>query len=284
MNNYIPLKTSKKIHNPLNSFKQKSTNITGLNPLNSKKKAHSPYMYNTFYTNDNININQNNYHNNNQNKFLNSLPINANPKSNSLDKASKYKFGQYNNFSKHYCITLNQYAQYKKDFVSLNSLNSQSSSNNKNRGKISRPSTAPQKKQKVKNKNLNENKNDFIGFSGITNIRTNLISVNNNKGVNNNKFKIKNNNKDYGFNNLFNPSNTFTNNMYINTIAGFNNKFIENNNEYNKALFGANNKRIISPKIYSNHSTNKNKKQIRLNSPIDNIPLVNNYNQSKRKY
>jgi hypothetical protein len=219
-------------------------------------------------------------------------------KSNSTDKNTKIKskFGQYNNYSKHYCITLNQYAQYKQDYLSLNSHSNSKNKNNSNsnRNKVNRPSTAPQKNknnQKKKNNGGNEHKNNFIGFNGIVNIRTNLITNNKNNGFNNNnKYKIKDNNN--GFSTLFNPSNTFTNNIMMNTSIGFNNRIktsMGNNNGHSRTLFGNNNKRITSPRIFINQTGFKAKKQnngtrIRLSSAItnNNAPLVNT-SQKKRK-
>ena len=264
INNYNPLKNnSKKLNtNNINTF-QKALNIGAMNPMHQKKKAHSPYMFNPF------NIDGVNYHN--QNK-VNNFPVKiVGQKSNSLDKVNnKNKFWKNNNYSKYYCITLNQYAQIKKDHLSLNSLNSQSSSNSKS--KTSRPSTAPQKNKSQKNKNKNDRKNDFMGFNGITNIRTNLMSSGNNNGLDKNKkYKIKENNLN-GFNSVFNPYNTFTNNI-LNHNNGFNNKYAPNNTGYNnRVLFGANNKRITSPRIMGKPSGHKNKRQnngekIRLTSP-----------------
>ena len=264
INNYNPLKNnSKKLNtNNINTF-QKALNIGAMNPMHQKKKAHSPYMFNPF------NIDGVNYHN--QNK-VNNFPVKiVGQKSNSLDKVNnKNKFWKNNNYSKYYCITLNQYAQIKKDHLSLNSLNSQSSSNSKS--KTSRPSTAPQKNKSQKNKNKNDRKNDFMGFNGITNIRTNLMSSGNNNGLDKNKkYKIKENNLN-GFNSVFNPYNTFTN-YILNHNTGFNNKYAPNNTGYNnRVLFGANNKRITSPRIMGKPSGHKNKRQnngekIRLTSP-----------------
>ena len=230
--------------------------------------------------------------------MLNNFPFKfIGVKSNSTDKPNKIKskFGQYNNYSKHYCITLNQYAQYKQDYLSLNS-QSNSKNKNSNRNKISRPSTAPQKNknhQKKKNNVGNEHKNNFVGFNGIVNIRTNLIANNKNNGLNTNKkYKIKDNNKNNGFSTLFNPSNAFTNNILMNTSIGFNNKLMKNmgnNNGHSRTLFGNNNKRITSPRIFINQPGFKTKKQnngtkIRLSSAItnNNIPLVNN-NSTKKK-
>lgn len=256
-----------------------------MNPLHQKKKAHSPNIYNPFNTEDTNHYNQNK---------INAFPVKIlGKKSNSLDKAKiKNKFGQYNNYSKHYCITLDQYAQIKKEHRSLNSLNSQSNSNSnsKNKSKSNRPSTAPQKnknqKNKNKNLNINDKKTDFVGFNGITNIRTNLISSGHNNGLNNNKkYKIKENNIN-GINNLFKPYNTFTNNIMNNNI-GFNNKYVPNNTGYNnKGLFGTNNKRITSPRIVGKASGHKNKRQnngekVRLTSP--NIPFINNSHSQKHK-
>ena len=288
MNNYNPLKNnSKKINNNnINSF-QKALNVGAMNPMHQKKKAHSPNIYNPFNTEGNNHYNQNK---------INAFPVKVvGQKSNSLDKAKvKNKFGQYNNYSKHYCITFDQYAQIKKEHLSLNSLNSQSSSNSKNKNKANRPSTAPQRKKNHKNKNknlnLNDKKTDFVGFNGITNIRTNLISSGYNNGLNNNKkYKIKENIN--GFNSVFKPYNTFTNNILMNNNE-FNNKYVPNNTGYNnKFLFGANNKRITSPRIIGKPSGHKNKRQnngerIRLTSPSinSNIPYINNiHNQKHRK-
>ena len=287
MNNYNPLKNnSKKINNNnINSF-QKALNVGAMNPMHQKKKAHSPNIYNPFNTEANNHYNQNK---------INAFPVKVvGQKSNSLDKAKvKNKFGQYNNYSKHYCITFDQYAQIKKEHLSLNSLNSQSSSNSKNKSKTNRPSTAPQRnknhKNKNKNLNLNDKKTDFVGFNGITNIRTNLISSGYNNGLNNNKkYKIKENIN--GFNTVFKPYNTFTNNILMNN-NDFNNKYVPNNTGYNnKVLFGANNKRITSPRILGKPSGHKNKRQnngerIRLTSPSinSNIPFINNIHSQKHR-
>lgn len=256
-----------------------------MNPMHQKKKAHSPYMFNPF--------NAEGLNPYNQNK-ANNLPVKVvGQKSNSLDKANNNKFWPNNNYSKYYCITLNQYAQIKKEHKSLNSLNSQSSSNSKNKNKNTthRPSTAPQRSQnnKNKNKNLNDKKTDFVGFNGITNIRTNLISGGYDTRINNNqKYKIKENNIN-GFNNVFNPYNTFTNNILMSN--GFNTKYVPNTGYNNKVLIGANNKIITSPKIVGKKSGYKNKRQnngerIRLTSPniSSNIPLINkNHSQKHRK-
>jgi len=286
INNYNPLKTnSKKLTtNNINTF-QKALNIGAMNPMHQKKKAHSPYMFNPFSA-EGVN-------HNNQNK-INNFPVKVvGQKSNSLDKVNnKNKYWQNNNYSKYYCITLNQYAQIKKEHLSLNSLNSQSSANS--RSKSNRPSTAPQrnKNQNNKNKNLNYNdkKSNFMGFNGITNIRTNLISSGNNNGLDKNKkYRIKENNIT-GFNAVFNPYNTFTNNI-LNHNNGFNNKYMPNNTVYNnRDLFGANNKRITSPRIVGKPSGHKNKKQnngekIRLTSPNinSNIAFINNINNQKHR-
>ncbi len=225
-------------------------------------------------------------------------------KSNSTEKNTKMKskFGQYNKYSKHYCITLNQYAQYKQDYLSLNSRSNSKTKNNSNsnRNKVGRPSTAPQKNknnnQKKKNGGGIENKNNFVGFNGIVNIRTNLITNNKNNGFNNDnnkKFIIKDNKNKTGFSTLFNPSNTFTNNIMMNTSIGFNNRVrtnMGNSNVHSRTLFGNNNKRITSPRIFANQTGFKAKKQnngtrIRLSSAItnNNIPLVNSTSQKKRR-
>ena len=251
-------------------------------PMHQKKKTHSPNIYNPFNTEGTDHYNQNK---------INAFPVKVvGQKSNSLDKAKvKNKFGQHNNYSKYYCITLDQYAQIKKEHLSLHSLNSQSSSNSKSKNKTNRPSTAPQRNKNNKNKNLNDKKTDFVGFNGITNIRTNLISGGHNNGLNNNKkYKIKENNIN-GFNTVFKPYNTFTNNILMNN-NGFNNKYIPNNTGYNnKVLFGANNKIITSPRI-GKPSGHKNKRQnnverIRLTSPNinSNIPFINNIHNHKHR-
>ena len=82
--------------------------------------------------------------------MLNNFPFKfIGVKSNSTDKPNKIKskFGQYNNYSKHYCITLNQYAQYKQDYLSLNS-QSNSKNKNSNGNKMSMLSS-PHKKIKI---------------------------------------------------------------------------------------------------------------------------------------
>jgi len=249
INNYNPLKkNTKKIGNTnnINSF-QKALNIGAKNPLHQKKKAHSPFIYNPFDTEGTNHYNQ---------SKINAFPVKVvGQKSSSLDKAkNKNKFGHNNNYSKYYCITLDQYAQMKKDHLSLNSLNSHSSSNSKNKSKTNRPSTAPQRsknnKNKNKNLNLDEKKTEFVGFNGITNIRANLISGGHHSGLNDNKkYKIKENNINQ-FSNLFKPYNTFTNNILMNN-NGFNNKLVPNTGYNNKVLFGAHNKIITSPKIGS---------------------------------
>ena len=244
--------------NNINTF-QKALNIGAMNPMHQNKKAHSPYMFNPFSA-EGVN-----HHN--QNKF-NNFPVKVvGQKSNSLDKVNnKNKYWKNNNYSKYYCITLNQYAQIKKDHLSLNSINSQSSSNSKN--KTSRPLTAPQKnnknhKNKNKNLNFNDKKSEFMGFNGITNIRTNLISSGNNNGLDKNKkYKIKDNNIN-GFNAVFNPYNTFTNNILMHN-NGINNIYTANNTGHNnRVLYGANNKRITSPRIVGKPYGHKNKRIIK---------------------
>ena len=271
--------------NNINTF-QKALNIGAMNPMHQNKKAHSPYMFNPFSA-EGVN-----HHN--QNKF-NNFPVKVvGQKSNSLDKVNnKNKYWKNNNYSKYYCITLNQYAQIKKDHLSLNSINSQSSSNSKN--KTSRPLTAPQKnnknhKNKNKNLNFNDKKSEFMGFNGITNIRTNLISSGNNNGLDKNKkYKIKDNNIN-GFNAVFNPYNTFTNNILMHN-NGINNIYAANNTGHNnRVLYGANNKRITSPRIVGKPPGHKNKRQnneerIRLNSPNinSNNAFINNINNQKHR-
>ena len=214
-------------------------------------------------------------------------------KSNSTEKGSKAKskFGQYSNHSKHYCITLNQYAQYKQNYLSLNSKsNSKSKSKNESNSR-SRPSTAPQKNKDKKKNNNNrvENKKNFIGFNGIVNIRTNLINSNKDGGLNNNKkYKIKETNKNNKFNTLFNQGNNFTNNILMNVNNGVNNKFMintGNNNGNSRTLFEGKDRRITSSRIYLNQNGNKNKNKkqnygnkIRLSSAV-----IDNNNQNKRK-
>ena len=283
INNYNPLKNnSKKLNttNNINTF-QKALNIGAMNPMHKNKKAQSPYMFNPF-TAEGVNHNKRNK--------VNNFPVKVvGQKSNSLDKVNnKNKIWKNNNYSKYYCITLNQYAQIKKEHLSLNSLNSQSSSNSKN--KTNRPSTAPQRDKNHKNKNRNDKKTDFMGFNGITNIRTNLMSSGNHNGLDKNKkYKIKENNIN-GFNTVFKPYNTFTNNI-LNHNNGFNNKYAQNNAGYNnKVLFGANNKRITSPRIVGKPTGHKNKRQnngekMRLASPNinNNIAFINNINSQKYK-
>ena len=211
-------------------------------------------------------------------------------KSNSTEKGSKTKskFWQYNNHSKHYCITLNQYAQYKQNYLSLNSKSNSKSKSKNGSNSRSRPSTAPQKnKDKKKNNNRVENKKNFIGFNGIVNIRTNLINSNKDGGLNNNKkYKIKETNKNNKFNTLFKQENNFKNNILMNANNGLNNKFMintGNNNGNNRTLFEGNNRRVTSSRIFLNQNGNKNKKQnygdkIRLNSAV-----IDNNKQNKRK-
>lgn len=295
-------KDSKKYNNTINNFHPKSLNIIEISSSSSQKKPHSPQIYNTFFAKENTSHSKHHNHS----KFLNNFQFKAiGGKSISTDKTNKTKskFGQYNNYSKHYCITLNQYAQYKQNYLSLNSqTNSKSKSKSKSNSKSgsSRPSTAPQKKKDLKKNNNRAivNKNNFIGFNGIVNIRTNLINNNNNKnnGLNNNKkYLIKDSNKNNGFNTLFNPSNNFTNNILMNVNNGFNNnKFIMNVGNIkgnSRTLFDGNNRRITSSRIYLNQSGLKNKKQnnggkIRLSSAIinNNIPLANNSSNKKKFY
>ncbi len=283
-----------KLNSTINNFRPKSINIVEISSVSSQKKPHSPHIYNTFFTNENP---KKKYHN--HNKFLNDFPFRImGAKSSSTDKGNKTKskFGQYKNYSKHYCITLNQYAQFKQNYLSLNS---QSNSKSKSKSKQSRPSTAPQKNKNPKKQNNNkgnENKNNFVGFNGIVNIRTNLINNNNNKnnGINNNKkYKIKEN-KNNEFITLFNPTNTFTNNIIMNISNGFNNnnKFmsnIRNGQGNNKTLFGENNRRIPSSRIFLNQNGSKkqnNGERMRLSSAIVNntIPFMNsNSNPKKRR-
>ena len=119
----------KKVNNTVNNYHPKSINIVEISSVSSHKKPHSPHIYNTFFTNETTKKSK--YHN--HHKFLNDFPFRIiGAKSSSTDKGNKIKskFGQYNNYSKHYCITLNQYAQYKQNYLSLNS---QSKSNSKNR-------------------------------------------------------------------------------------------------------------------------------------------------------
>lgn len=129
-----------------------------------------------------------------------------------------------------------------------------------------------------------------MGFNGITNIRTNLISSGNNNGLDKNKkYKIKDNNIN-GFNAVFNPYNTFTNNILMHN-NGINNIYAANNTGHNnRVLYGANNKRITSPRIVGKPPGHKNKRQnneerIRLNSPNinSNNAFINNINNQKHR-
>ena len=225
------------------------------------KKPHSP-LYNNYFTNININYN-NNY-------LFNNIPLrSANSKSNSAGKVNKHK-SKYNSNPKHICITLDQYTQYKTNY--LNSRTSHSNSSSKNNSKSnsknsSRTSTASQKNKKQKKNNSN------FGFNGITNIRTNLVS-------NNNGSK---NNSNYGYNNKQKNSskgsdknNGFSNNYRANvgsTMGGI-----------SQILFGNNNKKEInSPMIYMGKSKNKNdalQGKYRLASPS----IKTSYNQNNIKY
>lgn len=270
----------------------KSVKITQISSVSSQKKPKSSHFYNTFFTNEGSKKSK--YHN----KFLNDFPFRIiGVKSNSTDKAkkTKSKFGQYKNYSKHYCITLNQYAQYKQNYLSLNSQSNSKNKSNSKKSNSSRPSTAQQKNKSNKkqfNSRADEHKNKFAGFNGIVNIRTNLINNKNNRLNNNKKMKIKEN-KNNEFITLFNPTNTFTNNILMNITNGVNNNYmanIRNGQGNNKTLFEDNNRRIGSLRIFLNQNGYNNKKQnngkrIRLNSAVVNntIPFMNNNNQKKHR-
>ena len=225
------------------------------------KKPHSP-LYNNFFTNININYN-NNY-------LFNNIPLRgANSKSNSAGKANKHK-SKYNSNPKHICITLDQYTQYKTNY--LNSRTSHSNSSSKNNSKSnsknsSRTSTASQKNKKQKKNNSN------FGFNGITNIRTNLVS-NNNGSKNNSNYGYNNKQKNSSKGSVKN--NGFSNNYRANigsTMGGISQILFGNNN----------NKEINSPMIYMGKSKNKNdalQGKYRLASPS----IKTSYNQNNIKY
>ena len=260
----------------------------------SQKKPHSSNLFNTFFTEESANHSKHQKISHKNNKFLNNFPFKfLGGKSNSTDKTQKIKgkFGQNKNYSKHYCITLNQYAQYKQDYLSLNS-----KSNSKNKSKTNRPSTASHKNKnhkRINNKKGTENKNNFIGFNGIVNIRTNLVNNSKNNGLKNNKnYKIKETIQNNEFNTLFNPHNNGYNNIFMNDGNRFsNNKFmvnIGNNNGNSKNLVNGKKGRINSSRIVMNQSGNKNSKQnnverIRLSSAIiNNTILLSKKNQKKK--
>jgi len=257
-------KNGKKGNNTINNFYNKPINITDIKPMRTIKKPHS-HLYNNFFTNININYN-NNYQ-------FNNIPTKANQKSNSTGKVNKHKT-KYNSNPKHICITLDQYTQYKTNY--LNSRTSHSNSSSKNNSKSnskssSRPSTASQKNKNQKKSN--KNKNNF-GFSGITNIRTNLISNSNgsknsaNYGYNNKqKNSIKGSVKNNGFSSNYNTN-------VGNTMGGISQILFGNNN---------NNKKFNSPNVYMGQPKNKNAAQpgkYRLASPS----IKTSYNQTNIKY
>ena len=300
INNYAPV--SKNHTKKNNKAPPKSVKIVEFRSVSSQKKARSPSIYNAFHLNEKTGHSK--HHK--KNKFLSNFPFKMiGVKSKSTDKTNqnKSKFGQYNNHSKHYCITLNQYAQYKQDYLSLNT---QSNTKNKNKNKMNRPSTAPQKNKKLKRKNHNHNSkgnneqhvNNFIGFNGIVNIQSNLIQNNNNKNnifikSSNNNNKYNKENKNNRFFTLFNPTNTFTNNILMNISNGFhNNKFmikLENSNTNNMTLFSGNNRRLNAPRIFISQNgfsnkTKNDKDKIRLNSAVNNDSIhFNNNSNSKKK-
>ena len=255
-------KNGKKGNNTINNFYNKPINITEIKPMRTIKKPHS-HLYNNFFTNININYN-NNYQ-------FNNVPTKANQKSNSTGKVNKHK-PKYNSNPKHICITLDQYTQYKSNY--LNSRTSHSNSSSKNNSKSnskssSRPSTASQKTKNQKKNN--KNKNNF-GFSGIINIRTNLISNNNgsknsaNYGPNKQKNNIKGSAKNNGFSTNYNAN-------VGKTMGGISQILFGNNN----------NKKFNSPNAYIGQPKNKNEVQqgkYRLASPS----IKTSYNQTNSKY
>jgi hypothetical protein len=223
------------------------------------KKPHSP-LYNNYFTNINANYNNNYIFNNIQLKGSNS-------KSNSTGKVNRHK-SKYNSNPKHICITLDQYTQYKTNYLNSRTSHSNSSSKNNSRSNSkssSRISTATQKNKKQKKINNN------FGFNGITNIRTNLVS---NRNKNNSNFGYNSKQKNSSKGSVKN--NGFSNNYRANigsTMGGISQILFGNNN----------NKEINSPMIYMGKSKNKNdalQGKYRLASPS----IKTSYNQNNMKY
>ena len=114
----------------------------------------------------------------------------------------------------------------------------------------------------MKNKNINGHNNNYMGFNGIVNIRTNLI--NNDKNIigfnNKKKYILKNIKENNGFSTLFNANNNFSNNIFK-ISNNENNLIMEDNRGKSKTLFDGNTRRIISSKFFLNQSRTKNLKQ-----------------------
>ena len=227
----------------MNTFKSKTINISRVSNPSAKNKIHEKNLYDKFHTKDATNERYN----------YKTIPLKLmESKSNSKEKINKAlkKFEKNINFSKEYCVTLNQQSEQKPKYFTLHT---HSNSNDKN--KPNRPSTAIQK-----NKNNKLNNEGFIiynqrNFTEFNNFRDNLLSNSKKEKDNNINKKLLSSNisKNITLNKPFNKSN---NKLFIKTNNNdFFNKNIlntENNNIYNRTIH-TNEKRLVTPKIAISH-------------------------------